>query len=876
MKLSPYLSFVKSSLEVLLTLVLIAIPSLPPFAQVTMQPKSPLLSSFAQHKTMKAESPWRLEWIHLGPTLNGSRVEAVQAHPARPGVIYVAFGSGGLWKSNNNGLSWMCIFEDQPSLGIGDIALAPSDPEIIYLGTGESLKKARNFTMPGVGIYRSENGGATWDHLGLSDVWHIGEISVHPQDPDLLLVAGMGHFWSSNPHRGIYRSENGGQTWEHVLYVGDSTAANDVVFSPADPLVAYATMWENYPGVHGRNSGVYKSSDAGKTWSKESDGITINSNTGRMGVAASYQNANKAYVFVDQRNRGPDVGAGEVYVTNDGGSSWTKTHQSDIMSLSVIGWYFMDIYVNPQDDDEIFCLGVRLLHSTDGGASFNMIGGEIKHLVPSPAQTLHLDHCEMWINPSNPVELWLANDGGLYHSLDRGKSWLHHNNLPTGEFYDIELDFQDPYTIYGGTQDDATVYGPAMEWDQRYNDNWKYLWIDAWSGGDGCITIVDPNDKNTVYFSMQNGNVKRLDLRSDKSVSIAPEFRKDSISLQFNFITPYFLSPHNSNRIFMGGNYVLKSENRGDDWEIISPDLIKLRGHELTEIAAGALAESSLEEGLMFMGTDRGTIWRSVDQGEHWVDISDVLPSHYIRCIQPSIHRSERVFLQMSGLNYDDLGAYLYVSDNYGDDWRSITSNLPDHPVNFLTEHPQFEQVLLAGTYRGVYLTNDLGQNWSYLGTGLPDASIADLVIEPESGDLIAATHGRGIYKVNLHLLDDLLTNGYQNDFLFDIPVAKTPILRDTHGDVEEQSVEKVAISYWLEQDGEVEMSVLTQADSILWHREIVGRIGLNQFRWDLVLAEQDSPLPYFIHYKRYLPQGEYKFKLSTEQAEFTEVLLVN
>lgn len=847
-----------------------------PSAQEALQPRSPLISSFEKHQTLKNSSPFRLEWIQLGPTLNGSRVEAVQAHPDRPGMIFVAFGSGGLWKSTNNGLSWKCIFENQPSLGIGDIALAPSDPEIIYLGTGESLKKARNFTMPGVGIYRSADGGDSWHHLGLDDVWHIGEISVHPQNPDLLLVAGMGHFWSANPHRGIYRSEDGGQTWEHVLFVDDQTAANDVVFSPADPSVAYATMWENYPGVHGSNSGVYKSIDTGKTWSKVTDGITIDANTGRMGVAASYQNADKAYVFVDQRNRGPDDGAGEVYVTNDGGEDWTRTHHEDIMSLSVIGWYFMDIYVNPQDDDEIFCLGVRLLHSSDGGASFNMIGGDIKHLVPSPAQTLHLDHCEMWINPSNPIELWLGNDGGLYHSLDRGKSWLHLNNLPTGEFYDIELDFHDPYTIYGGTQDDATVYGPGLEWDQRYNDKWKYLWIDAWSGGDGCITLVDPDDKNTVYFSMQNGNARRLDLISDTSVSIAPKFKTDSLSLQYNFITPYLLSPHNSDRIYMAGNYVLKSENRGDDWDIISPDLIKLRSHELTEIAAGALAESSLEEGLIYVGTDRGTVWRSVDEGEHWANVSGDLPPHYIRCIHPSIHQKERVYLQMSGLNYDDFGAYLYVSDTYGDDWRSITGNLPDQPVNFVTEHPDFEHVLLAGTYRGVYLTTDQGQNWSYLGSGLPDASIADLVIEARSGDLIAATHGRGIYKVNLQPLDRYLNDELDSDFLCKIPTAKAPSLRDTHKDVEQQSVEKVAISYWLERDGQVEMSVSTQADSLLWHQEFAGRTGLNQFRWDLVLKEQNSPLPYFIHYKKYLPRGEYKFKLSTKRGEYTEVLIVD
>ncbi len=847
----------------------------PIIAQNSQKP-SPLLDSYQTHTNLKDQSLYGLEWISLGPTLNGARVEAVQADPTNPGTIYVAFGSGGLWKSTNNGLSWKPIFENMPSLGIGDFALAPSNSEIIYLGTGESLKKARNFTMPGVGLYRSDDGGESWSHLGLNDCWHIGEISIHPQNPDNVLVAAQGHFWTSNPNRGIYRTEDGGKSWEHVWYHDEKTGANDIVFSPADPTIAYATVWENYPDVHGANSGIYKSEDAGKTWSKMVNGVTIDQNTGRMGIAASYQDKDKAYVFVDQRNRGRKRGAGEIYKTIDGGANWVKTHEGDIRALSVIGWYFMDIYVNPQNDEEIFGLGVRLIHSKNGGKSFEYIGGQITHLTPSPAQTMHLDHCEMWINPLNTKELWLGNDGGLYHSYDQGNSWLHLNNIPTGEFYDIEIDYKTPYTIYGGVQDDATVFGPGTEWNPKFDDPWQYLWIDAWSGGDGCITLADPNDENTVYFSMQNGAARRLDLQKKKSVWIRPEFPEaDSIDLKYNFISPYFLSPHNSDRVYMAGNYVMRSENRGDDWEVISPNLIEQRNHSEKETAAGAMAESFLEEGVLFVGTDRGTLWRSKNNGQDWTNISGDFPANYIRSICPSKHKKERLYVQLTGLNYDDLGAYLYVSEDYGDTWTSITSNLPNHPINFILEDPAFENILYAGTYRGVYVSTNRGQEWSYFGKGMPDASIADIVIEEKSKDMVVATHGRGIYKTNLlpfyhHFSEKISTN-----FLFEIPEGKAPLKRDTHKDIDEKSIEKVPITFWLEEPETINLDILTESDSLLHSKTIQGQAGFNQFRWDLVTYKEESDSPYFIHYKHYLEAGEYVLKLSSSVGAIRERRMV-
>lgn len=828
------------------------------------QPDSPLVKSHQQHTKMKADSPYGLEWIQLGPTLMGARAEAVQADPDNPGTLYVAFGSGGLWKSINHGLNWKCIFENKASLGIGDIALAPSNPEIIYVGTGESLKKARNFTMPGTGIYRSDDGGESWSHLGLNDTWHIGEISVHPTNPDIVVVAAQGHFWSDNTNRGLFRTEDGGKSWKHVLFIDEATGANDVVFSPADPSVVYASMWHNYPSVHGAQSGIYKSEDAGKTWKKMIDGISIDENTGRIGVAASYQNKDKAYVFIDQRNRANNRGAGEIYKTEDGGKHWEKTHQEYIYSMAGLGWYFMDINVNPQNDDELYALGVGLIHSEDGGKSFEYIRGQINHLSPSPAQTLHLDHCELWINPINPKDLLLANDGGVYHSYDKGKSWLHYNNIPTGEFYDIEIDSQKPYNIYGGVQDDATVFGPSKELNTKFNDAWEYVWIDAWSGGDGCITLLDPNDENTVYFSMQNGGARRKDLKKNKSVSIRPRFPELDVMLQYNFISPYMLSPYNSNRVYLAGNYVMQSENRGDDWKIISPELGEIRKLAKDEIGAGAIAESHFDEGTLYVGTDKGTMLRTKDGGANWEDISNGLPNNYIRCIYPSRHKKGRLYIQQTGINYDVLDAYLFVSENQGDDWKSIANNLPNHPINCILEDPTYENILYAGTFKGLYISTNFGNDWSYFGKNMPDASIADIAIEEKSKDLLIATHGRGIYKINLSPFYTKMDSAIHANFLFSSPKAVFPKRRDTHRDIDENTIIKTPITFWLKEAEQVKLMLCNQADSVLWSKQMAGQKGFNQFRWDLVTDENKSNQPYFTKFKDYLPKGEYKIKLES------------
>ncbi len=831
-----------------------------------------------------------MQCMAIGPVMNSARAEAVQGVSSHPEILYAAFGSGGLWKSVNAGQTWDCIFQNEAALGIGDVAVAPSDPDILYLGTGESLKKQRNFTFPGTGIYKSTDGGHSWVNTGLQHNWHVGEIAIHPDDPNTVLVAAMGKFWSDDTSAGIYRTENGGQSWKKVWVPHDHVRANDVVFSPSNPNIVYATVWENQPdsvlfeSVWGPGSSVYRSDDAGITWKEISNGLPEGPKKGRIGVAVSHQNPDKVYILMDNHNNDRQL-APEIYKTTNGGARWSKSHKDSLLFASVIGWYFSDIYVNPQNDEEIFALGVRIAHSRDGGKTFDYLGGNIHHMHPSAAQTLHLDQCELWIDPERPERMLLANDGGVYSTFDAGVHWMHHNSMPVGEFYTITLNHESPYLIYGGTQDNSTVYGPSRELEPSLPDPWQYLWIDAWSGGDGCVTHIDWNDSNTLYYSLQNGVVRRRDVAMDTSIAVRPDAKEIGVEeLRFHFVTPYFLSPHRSSTIYLGANYVLKSLNQGKQWLKISPDLSISSADHKKGTAIGALEESKVMPGLLYAGTDQGACWVTKDDGNLWTEISEGLADGYIRSIVPSVHALERVYLAMTGLNYDDPKAYLYCSEDFGTTWQSIARGLPNEPVNVVAEDPVYPDIIYAGTHRGVYCSIDRGNSWMFLSGGMPWASVSDLKIHRPSLDLVIATHGRGLYRVNLTPLHDVFRKRLFNESLDPNPGSllflgkfecKAPKRRDSHGDIEIGSLEKVMFSLWssIERDGILQ--IFNEENKLMYEAGLVLRRGLNQWSWDLVTERQSSLLPYFIHYNKYIEKGIYRVRVKSGELESWTSLVV-
>jgi len=843
------------------------------FAQQT---PSPLEASFRTYQQMKRETPYKLKWVPLGPMVNSARADVVQVDASRPGTMYVGFGSGGLWKTVNHGISWDCVFEDQASLGIGDMELAPSNPDIIYLGTGENLKKPRNFTLPGTGMYRSNDAGKTWQHIGLEDSWSIAEIAIHPKNPDIVLVAVLGHLWSKNKNRGLYQTKNGGKTWEQVLYKDDATGANDVVIAPANPKIMYASTWEVYPGIAGKNSGVYRSHNGGQTWTACTKGLPTGSLVGRIGLAVSSKNPLKAYALVDNLHN-PKGESAELYKTTDGGLTWAKTHSTPVYNFSVIGWYFTDVYVNPQDDDEVYCLGVRLAHSVDGGKTFSFIGGNVTRSTPSLAKGFHLDQCELWINPNNPRHLAAGNDGGFYVSYDKGLSWFHYNNIPVGEFYDITID-QKNYVIYGGTQDNATVYGQPKEIKPHFPDTWKYLWIDPWDGGDGCVSQVDPEDENTVYYSAQHGHAIRYDKKMDTTHLIQPQLPENSIdTLVFNYITPYFISPHQSKTLYHGGNFIFKSTDRGDNWEVISPNLAVSGIKEKKSFSTGALVESTIEKGLLYAGTDRGTFWVTKNDGANWEENSKGLANNYIRSIWPSRFATSRVYVAMTGINYDDLKSYLYVSEDYGKSWANISKGLPDEPVNVILEDPTNENILYAGGLRGVYLSTDRGKTWAYLGNNLPAAAVADLEVHEGKMDLVVATHGRGIYKINLRPIHAMISKNLPQDMdhLFDMPESNRPAFSSHSGEVLPQTVEKTSISFWLSAAKSMTLSLKDKDNKVVWTTTLLGQKGLNEYRWDMIVKKEESNKPYFVHYDQYLEAGNYTLLLSDGTSVIDKVFIV-
>jgi len=635
---------------------------------------------------------------------------------------------------------------------------------------------------------------------------------------------------------------DGGRTWEHVLYVSERVGANDVVIAPSNPDVVYVSMWENNPGIFGPESGVYRSTDGGRSWARLRGGLPDGPKTGRIGLAVSWSDPDKVYALVDNLSKDRELAA-EVYQTVDGGKTWNRTHEEELYIFPGIGWYFTDCYVNPKNDDELFALGVRMAHSTDGGKTFSLVGGDVMHLNPNPAAPLHLDHCEMWINPLNPEHLALGNDGGLYVSYDKGRSWLHYNNLPAGEFYDISVDNQDPYLVYGGTQDDSSVYGPSREWKPKYPDGWKYVWVDAWAGGDGCVTIPDPVDPNTVY---------------SRSQRIRPRLPKDHPGeLRYAFVAPYFISPHNRLTLYHGGNYIFKSLNQGDTWRLISPDLTASAHAGKRTGAMGAIVESPLKPGLLYAGTDKGAFWVTHNDGIEWTEFSEGLPDRYIRNAA------------VTGINDDDLANYLFVSEDHGRQWSSITGNLPDEVAYVILEDPTHENILYAGLYRGVYISTDRGRSWSLLGPGMAATAVSDLVIQEREMDLVVGTHGRGIYKLNLRPIQQAFEGGeLQEPRLFDTPVAMLPWINDTHRDPNFSTMEKVPITFYLIRDADVTISVKDKNGRSIWKTTHAGRKGFNQIRWDLVRQKVDSPRPYFTQYYQFARAGDYTVQISGEEID--------
>lgn len=666
-------------------------------------------------------------WEFAGPTNIGGRISDLAISPSDNNTIYVGAASSGIFKTQDGGESWIPIFDEASSLSIGDITLAPSNEQTIYVGTGEPNAGGGSLAYDGLGVYRSKDAGESWENVGLENVGSIGKVSVHPDNEDVVFVAAMGHLFANNTERGVYRTLDGGSTWEQVLFVSDSTGAIDLAIHPENPDIIYAAMWErirrvNYRQYHGATSGIYRSVDGGDTWEELTNGLpNTPDEKGRIGIDISPSNPDVLYASYTESS-GHIQG---VYSTTDGGDNWTTKNIIGISSVPFV-WWFGNLFVDPTDENTVYYLSFNVHKSVDGGRSWQRI-----------FRGVHVDQHAFCFSSSDPNLVLLGNDGGLYKSTDGGSSNVKINNLPITQFYTCEIDASEPQRLYGGTQDNSTM----RTLTGALND-WEII-----SGGDGFRTLVDPNDNRYVYTESQYGRFMRsTDGGSSFMFAISGIDNQD----RKNWNTPVVFDPSNTSTLYLGTNRLYKSTNRSVVWTAISPDLTD--GGDDGNLVYGtitAIDVSPVENEVIYVGTDDGNVWVSQNGGDTWESIKNNIPKRWITNILADPNIAGRAYLTVSGFRYNSDLAHVFVTEDYGENWIDISSDLPDVPVNDIVKNSITEHLYIA-TDIGVFISVDDGISWEFLGTDLPNVPIIDLDLEANDNLLVAATYGRSLYKYDL------------------------------------------------------------------------------------------------------------------------------
>ena len=727
------------------------------------------IKSWNHRLQLDKDSPFHgLEWHAVGPRFCGGRIESIAVHPEFPFTIYGGAGAGNIWKSTNNGITWKPIFEHESTFTIGEISIAPSNPQVLYVGTGEVLMARSSYA--GTGLFKSTDAGETWMNVGLHDSHHIGRVLIHPQDPDIVYVAVIGHLFSTNEERGLFKTTDGGRTWQKILYVSEKVAVIDVEMDPEDPARLYAAAWERdrKPWGHtaaGEASALYRSTDAGQKWTRLKNGLPQDPHVGRIGVEISPGNPRVVYALLENQTLRPETDqstgrrprsrtiGGEVYRSENRGETWKKVN-TDYLGTS-IGYDWNLLRVSPDNEDQVYVGGNRFLISEDGGRTYTQIGGTVVHLLSKPEREFSLDQHALWIDPKNPDRVILGNDHGLYMSYDRTRTWLHVNNLPLTEFYAISVDMAQPYNIYGGNQDNAAVMGPSTHTPKDgADDAWSYIYLDRWGGGDGFVTLVDPEDSDSVYYFSGRSVFRKNIKTGERGDNIAPQARSELEGVRFNWMVPFFISPHSSSTLYYGASKLFRSQDKGRTWTCISPDLTTDPGPEKQgNVPYGsltALSESPLQVGLLYAGSDDGNIQVTRDGGAQWTLISSGLPDKWVSRVVASRYDKGTVYATLTGYREDDFSTYVYVSEDYGETWASLSANLPQEPPNVIQEDPQVPDILYLGTDLGVFVSLDRGRSWHSLSSQLPTVAVYDLVVHPREKELVIGTHGRSCFVLGL------------------------------------------------------------------------------------------------------------------------------
>ncbi len=716
-----------------------------------------------------------MEARSIGPAGMSGRIGDIRAVESNPDIIYVGAATGGLWKSVNGGLNFEPIFDDQPVAAIGAIAIYQASPDIVWVGTGEG--NTRNSVSVGNGIYKSMDGGRTWTHLGLDKTERIHRIYLDPNNPDIAYVAAMGTLWGENPERGVYKTVDGGATWQKILYVDERTGVADMEMDPTNPNKLIVAMWDyrRWPWFFrsgGPGSGLYMTVDGGRNWKKltPEDGIP-EGDLGRTGLAIAPSDPNIVYALIEAKENA-------LYKSTDGGYTWRKTANEG--NVGNRPFYYADIRVDPKDPNRVYSLHSTVTVSNDGGDSFETLAGWI----------IHPDHHAMWINPNDPNHIIDGNDGGVYISRDRGATWRFVTNLPLAQFYHINVDMETPYNVLGGLQDNGSWRGPAYVWE---NGGIRNLHWDEVGFGDGFATLAIPGDPHSGYAMSQGGNLSRWNNWTGERKSIRP-VHPDDVFLRFNWNAGIAIDPFDGNTVYYGSQFVHKSTDRGDTWEIISPDLTtnnpewqkQDESGGLTYDVTGAenfttimtIAPSAIERGVIWVGTDDGRVHVTQDGGATWESIEErargVPDNTWVPHIEPSKFDPAVAYVVFDNHRRADWTPYVFKVTNYGRNWESIaTDDLWGYALA-IEQDPVKEDLLFLGTEFGLYFSQNGGEQWYKWAHGFPTVSAMALVVHPREHDLVIGTHGRAVYVIdNIAPLRTMSAETMAEAIhLFDIPDA--------------------------------------------------------------------------------------------------------